>query len=126
MFKDPRGPIEGFSWAKFTVNGEVHSRKKGVGKDIFVMGSKAREWKNMGGHHLNERSLDLLDGKDIDVLIIGSGVYGVVDVNEDVREKAKSLGIRKLIVQRTEKACGTYNDLYHMRKRVALLAHGTC
>ena len=126
MFRDPRGPIEGFEWANFKINGEEHSKKKGVGKDILVIGNEVSKWKKMGGHHLSKRSLKLLEGKDIDTLIIGNGVYGVVEVNEEVREKARSLGIKKLIVENTDKACKRYNEMYGEGKKVALLAHGTC
>lgn len=126
MFKDPRGPIEGFDWANFTINGEEHSKNKGVGKDILVIGNEVSKWKKMGGHHLTKNPLELLEGEDIDTLIIGIGVYGAVEVNEEVREKARSLGIKKLIVEKTEKACKRYNELFGEGKKLALLAHGTC
>ncbi|MFO8051031.1 MAG: Mth938-like domain-containing protein [Thermoplasmatota archaeon] len=126
MFKDPKGPIESFSWARFVVHGEEHSRTKGVGKDVLIRGSDVKEWKDMGGHQLTPHSLDCLKGYDIDVLVIGDGVHGAVVVSDDVKEEARSMGIKELIVEHTPKACGTYNGSIREGKKALLLAHGTC
>jgi hypothetical protein len=91
-----------------------------------VFNGKAMEWKDMGGHHLSSRSFDLLKDRNIEVLVIGNGVNGVVNVTASHEGLVKSMGIRKLIVQRTPWACSTYNELYKKGKKVALLAHGTC
>ena len=126
MFEDPAGPIEHFSWAKFVIRGREHSRHEGEGKDILVIGEEVERWKDMGGHHLTRDSISILKGREIDVLVIGSGVNGIVEVSGDVRAGVTEMGIGKLIVQSTPRACGTYNDLYQKGIKVCLLAHGTC
>ena len=126
MFDDPLGPIEHFSWAKFVVRGREHSRFKGAGKDILVIGDEVKEWKDMGGHHLTPRSMDCIRGIDLDILVIGDGVSGVVDISGSVIQRAKEHGIREIIVEHTPKACSTYNEIHRKGRKVALLAHGTC
>jgi hypothetical protein len=64
--------------------------------------------------------------QDIEVLIIGIGVEGFVECPDDVKKSIKKNGIKELLLEKTPKACKTYNELYHKGKRVALLAHGTC
>ena len=53
MFKDPEGTIERFEWARFQINGEVHSAEgEGVGKDIFMLGEVVQPWLARKGHKL--------------------------------------------------------------------------
>lgn len=126
MFEDPEGPIEHFSWAKFIIRGKEHSRIKGVGKDILVFGNDVKEWKDMGGHHLTAHSMDCLIGLDLDILVIGRGVNGIVDVPGSVIRKIEELGINEIVIENTLKACSTYNKLHRDGRKVVLLAHGTC
>lgn len=126
MFDDPEGPIEHFSWAKFIIRGREHSRFKGAGKDILIVGDEVEEWKDMGGHHLTPSSVDCIEGNDLEVLVIGNGVSGMVDISGSVIRRTKELGISEVIILHTPKACSTYNEAYKEGKKVALLAHGTC
>lgn len=126
MFDDPEGPVEHFSWAKFIIRGKEHSRFKGVGKDIMVIGDDVKEWEEMGGHHLTPRSIECIEGMDLDILVIGNGVDGIVDISGSIINKIKELGIYEIIIEHTPKACFTFNELHRQGKKVALLAHGTC
>ena len=126
MFDDPEGPIEHFSWAKFIIRGKEHSRSKGVGKDILVTCEEVREWENMGGHHLTPMSLNCIEGEDLDVLVIGNGVNGIVDISGPVIQRIKELGINEIIIEKTPKACMTFNKINRKGRKVVLLAHGTC
>jgi hypothetical protein len=51
---------------------------------------------------------------------------GAVKISREVIDYARSIGIAKIRSDRTEKACGMYNELYRKGVKVALLAHGTC
>ena len=126
MIEDVRGPIEHFSWAKFIIEGKEHSRDMGEGKDIMVFGTEVSPWKDMGGHRLTPGSVEVLCGRDVEVLVIGNGVYGMVKVSDEVRKAIRDIGIRELIVEKTARACDTYNRLYNEERKAALLAHGTC
>jgi hypothetical protein len=126
VFDDPRGPIEHFSWGTFVIGGEQHSTKAGVGKDIRLVGRDVSPWKERKGHKLKKSMITGVYDRDIDVLIIGLGVHEAVSCPDAVKEAIRNHGIPELILQPTPQACATYNELFHQRRRVALLAHGTC
>jgi len=126
MFDDPRGPIESFSWGAFFIDGEEHSTKTGVGKDIRLVGEDVSAWRERKGHKLKKSMITGIYDQDIDVLVIGLGVHGTIKCPAKVRKAIYEHGISELILQPTPEACATYNELFHQDKKVALLAHGTC
>jgi hypothetical protein len=130
MFNDKKGPIEHFSWGKYIISGEEHSKtsegKKGKGKDIRLVNGKVKKWKEREGHTLTPGMLKKVYDEDIDTLIIGIGVHGQVECPSDVKKKVKKNGIENLLLLETPEACRKYNELYHKGEKVALLAHGTC
>jgi hypothetical protein len=130
MFEDEKGPVQHFSWGRFIVSGKEHSKtekgKTGKGKDIRLIGSKVSRWKERKGHELDVDMVTGVFDQDIEVLIIGSGVHGMVSCPEHVINSIRKKGIRKVIVEKTPEACRLYNKLFHEGIKVALLAHGTC
>ena len=130
MFKDPRGPIEAFSWGKFIINGKTHEKnegkKRGKGKDISLIRNKVKRWKEREGHTLQPMMVSRVFDQNIHTLILGIGVYGKIDVPDEVKKEIRKNGISELLLLKTPEACKKYNELYHQGERVALLAHGTC
>jgi hypothetical protein len=130
MYDSKKGPIEHFSWAKFIIRGEEHSKagdvKKGVGKDVRVIGEKVTKWKEREGHKLSNEMITGVFEKDVEVLIIGIGVDGLIECPDSVKKFIFSKGIKELIFEKTPSACDLYNELYNDGRKVALLAHGTC
>jgi hypothetical protein len=126
-FLDPEGPIEEFTWGRFVVNKQAHSAQgEGVGKDIRVVGLTVTEWKERKGHTLLTKMVTGVFDRDVEVLIIGIGVDGMLDVPDETRQYIHDHGISRLILQKTPKACKTFNELCREGRNVALLAHGTC
>lgn len=130
MFTDPNGPIEEFSWGRFIINGEEHSKssgkKYGAGKDIRLIGNAVSAWKERKGHRLTTEMITGVFGKNIDILIIGIGISGALECPFSVQEYIRSKGIQKIILERTPDACRTYNEMNRTGLQVALLAHGNC
>ncbi|MBS3784285.1 MAG: hypothetical protein KGY78_07570 [Anaerolineae bacterium] len=126
MFDDPRGPIERFSWGTFIIDGEEHSTSSGAGKDIRLIGQDVTTWTERHGHKLKKSMITGVYDRDIDVLIIGLGVHSAIECPDKVKKAIRERGISELILQPTPQACGTYNELFHRGRKVALLAHGTC
>jgi len=125
--KNLDGPIEAFEWGQFQIDGQIHSEDGiGAGKDIFVRAGKVSPWTTRKGHRLKPHMVACALAEDIDILVIGSGVNGAIDVKEKTRQAIRAGGIERLIVQRTPEACATYNQLFNEGEQVALLAHGTC
>lgn len=125
MFADPKGPITHFEWATFTIDGQIHSPEKGVGKDIFLSPEGVSAWHERKGHKLKAGMVRRALALKPEVLIIGNGVEGALEIGKKARKEIEDAGV-KLIVLRTPEACREYNRLYHQGKRVILLAHGTC
>lgn len=130
MFSDPRGPIEAFTWGSFRIKGEEHAGRgafrKGVGKDIRLVGDQVSAWKERKGHLLEKDMISGVLGEDLEVLVLGLGVHTALECPEEIVHYIQREGISEVILESTPDACGLYNDLYHQGKKVALLAHGTC
>ncbi len=127
MFEDEKGPIQRFEWGRFTICGTIHGKGGfGVGKDIRLIGTGVTEWADRKGHNLTTEMITGVYGQGIEVLIIGSGVHGLLQCPDTVKESIKSNGVDDIRVLITPDACKQYNELYHEGRRVALLAHGTC
>lgn len=130
MFDDKQGPINHFSWGRFIISGNEHGKtefgKVGKGKDIRLIGKKVTKWKERKGHTLDTHMITGVFGLNIKVLIIGTGVEGMIECPNKVRDYIKDKGIDVLILKETPDACKIYNRMYHEGKDVALLAHGTC
>jgi len=130
MFYDVDGPIQEFSWGKFVIAGKEHSKsyeaKKGVGKDIRLIGTKVSKWKERKGHMLSDEMITKVFDQDIITLIIGLGASGALVCPSSVQNYIRQHGISELILLNTPEACKKYNELYKSGKKVALLAHGTC
>ena len=130
MFDDPQGPIEHFSWARFVIRGAEHSTTEcgdlGMGKDICVVGDTVSAWAERKGHKLKPDMVAGVYGQGIEVLVIGNGVRGLIEISKKARQAVTEHGIPRLIIEKTPDACRTYNELYRQGARVALLAHGTC
>ncbi len=127
MFEDSKGPIESFEWGRFTIHGENHSMEgEGVGKDICILNGEVRAWAARNGHTVKPHMLGLVLRADVDVLVIGNGVYGKLKITQAARKVIREDGIEQLIIEETPDACATYNRLVREGKRVAFLAHGTC
>ena len=127
MFSDPQGPIEEFSWGRFTINGLIHSETgEGVGKDICMIDGQVSAWTARKGHRLKPKMVACIFDQEIDILVIGNGVNGAIKVLKKTQKLIKDNGIQKIIIRKTPDACQVYNQLAREGERVALLAHGTC
>lgn len=130
MFYDVDGPIQEFSWGKFIISGKEHSKtydaKKGVGKDIRLIGNEVSKWAERKGHMLTNEMITEVFDQDIETLIIGQGASGALICPASVQHYIHQHGIKEIILLNTPEACNKYNKLYKSGRKVALLAHGTC
>ena len=128
-FHDPRGPVEFFQWGKYTIVGEEHTKTPegliGAGKDVRLIGHEATSWAERKGHKLTPEMITDVYDRDIEVLVIGNGVNSAVEVPDEVREAVESHGL-ELIIERSQDACLTYNEMMRDGRKAALLVHGTC
>lgn len=93
--------------------------------DVIIFPDRVEaEWWRKDGHVLHVEDVKLIVEEKPEVLIIGTGKYGILKVSPQTREYTESKGI-ELIVEPTDKACEVYNRISQAKKVVAAL-HLTC
>ncbi len=112
--------IESYNFGKIVINGkEYHS-------DIIIYKNIIDDkWWRKEGHNLCIDDIKEIINKKPDVLIIGTGNFGLMKVPKELIEKIKSFGIEQIIVKKTGEACKEYNKLYKNKNIVAAF-HLTC
>jgi len=111
--------IESYRFGFIRIDGKTHTKDLIILPDRVVAG-----WWRQQGHTLRPDDLqDVFEGAP-EVLVVGSGSFGHMQVPDHTRRQLKTAGI-ELIVERTGPACQTYNALRQTR-RVAAALHLTC
>ena len=87
---------------------------------IFVDGSVKE--RNMN-HEFTIEEFEIITKDNPDILVIGTGQYGVVKIKEEVLKKAQEKKI-KLIIDKTPIAIKRFNEL--QGKKIAGSFHTTC
>ncbi len=111
--------INSYRFGEILIDGEKHS------SDVLIFPRRVDAgWWRRSGHELCSEDLEAVVSEKPEVLVVGTGSYGLLSVLPETRSYLESRGI-KLIAENTEKACETYNQLCRSRKVVAAL-HLTC
>jgi len=111
--------VEYYGFGRIRVNGKDFSR------DVIVYGNTVKEWWRKEGHRVCFKDIEEIVKLKPEILIIGTGYYGVVKVDRDMIEKLKDEGI-EVICQDSRKAVETFNKMIKEGKKVALAIHLTC
>jgi hypothetical protein len=114
-----RPEIEGYRFGRIVVDGETYT------KDLIILPERiVSGWWRKEGHSLHPDDLEAVFEASPQVLIVGQGAYGRMQVPDGTRQAIRERGI-ELIAQQTGKACETYNDL-KQDQQVAAALHLTC
>jgi hypothetical protein len=81
-------------------------------------------WWRKEGHRLDRADLEGIVTARPEVLVVGTGYYGCMQVPTETREFLRRAGI-ELCAEPTQQACEKYNQLKGIRK-VAAALHLTC
>ncbi len=114
--------IEGYDFGRIRIKGKTYYH------DVIIYPEGVDpEWWRKEGHRLSHEDLPPILSRSPEVLIIGTGASGVMEVPEDVRKALERKGI-EVIVLDTKKACEEYNRLVGSgtKKRVVAALHLTC
>ncbi len=111
--------IDSYSFANIVIDGTRYTSDV----IIYPFGVDSRWWRKEG-HVLSVDDLENVLKQRPDVLVVGSGTEGLMNVLHETREYIISQNIR-LIVENTEKACEIYNSRAQLERVVAAL-HLTC
>ena len=111
--------IDSYKFGEIVIDGATYT------SDVIIYPDRVDyNWWRKEGHLLQKDDLSDVIKYEPEVLIVGTGDPGLMQVPEETTRFLKSKGI-KLIVDNTENACKTYNELKKNKKIVAAL-HLTC
>ncbi|MHC1599593.1 MAG: Mth938-like domain-containing protein [Candidatus Methanospirareceae archaeon] len=111
--------INSYDFGRIVIDGTVFAT------DVIIFPDRVEDnWWRRDGHILHVADIESVVEEKPEVLIVGTGKYGIMKVLSQTREYIESKGI-ELIVEPTEKACEIYNRISQAKKVVAAL-HLTC
>ena len=111
--------IESYSFGSMVVDGKEYTN------DLIIYPDHIQSsWWRIDGHRLDIEDIkEVLEVKP-EVLVVGTGASGLVEIPEETEKHTGSKGIR-LIAQRTEEAYKTFNELSKSKKVIGAF-HLTC
>ncbi|UCE42676.1 MAG: hypothetical protein JSV17_06905 [Candidatus Aminicenantes bacterium] len=111
--------VDSYSFGRMEISGEIYT------SDLIVFPNRIdASWWRKAGHHLCLDDLHEILKEKFDVLIVGTGYWGLMEVDKEVVLHAKSAKF-DLIIEKTQKAVELFNTLSNQKKIVAAF-HLTC
>jgi hypothetical protein len=111
--------IDSYSFGRTSINGKEYR------SDVIIFQDRVEdEWWRKEGHRLHIEDVEHILQEGLDVLVIGTGAQGMMEVLPETKRFFESRGI-ELIIEKTAVACKIYNDISVSKKVVATL-HLTC
>ena len=114
--------IDSYDFGVIVINGKRYT------SDVIIFPEKAIDgWWRREGHRLHVEDLaEILNHEPkLEVLVVGTGYYGLVKISSEVENTLNSQGI-ELVAQSTKEAWQTFNRLLNSNKRIAGAFHLTC
>ena len=111
--------IESYEFGRMVVDGQPYT------SDIIILPQRIiSSWWRKEGHKLSLEDLEEFLGEELEVLVVGTGFFGLMKIDAAVRETARLQGWM-LIVENTKKAVRDYNEMA-AKIRTAGAFHLTC
>ena len=111
--------IDAYRFGQIIVNGKHYV------SDVIIYPDRVNDsWWRKTSHQLHLDELSEVITEKPEVLVIGTGVSGLMKVLSEVREGFEAQGI-ELVCQHTREACQAYNQLCRDQRVIAAL-HLTC
>ena len=112
--------IQSYRFGHIEINGKAYRN------DVKLIGNRViPEWWRSQGHYVDLGDVKDLLAAEAEVCVFGTGAYGSMRVSRAVRSAFEARGIR-VVVEKTESACNTYNQLSKEGKTVIAGYHLTC
>jgi len=112
--------IEHYEFGRIVIDGKSYS------SDVIIYPDRVDpDWWREEGHRLSPVDLWEVVRAKPEVLVVGTGYSGLMDVPPETMKHLQEHGI-KVIVQRTTQACQTYNRLTKEGKKAIAALHLTC
>lgn len=110
--------IDFYNFGQITIDGQQYK------SDLIIYPDRIKNWWRKEGHQVYLKDLQEVLKEKPEILIIGTGASGLVEIPAETREYLAAQKI-ELIAQPTEQACQTYNRVSPKKKVIAAL-HLTC
>jgi hypothetical protein len=111
--------IESYSFGSILIDGESYT------SDLIIFPGKVKaSWWRKRSHKVELEDIPDLMEAEVDVIIFGTGAYGLMKIKKKVIEHFDNKNI-KLIIEQTGKAVDIYNEISENKKVIAAL-HLTC
>ena len=111
--------IESYTFGRMEIKGQAYT------SDLILFPDKINDsWWRETGHKLSLKDIEDVLQEIPEVIVIGTGFYGILEVEEEVKETAQSKGIT-LIIEKTENAVQSYNEIASQKKTIGAF-HLTC
>jgi len=112
--------IQDYSFGQITINDQQYT------KDVEVRwNGEVLDWWRNQGHVFALTDLERSLEQQPEVIILGTGVYGVAQVSVEVEKEMEKLGV-ELIIEKTGEAVKVFNKEQGAGKKVIGLFHLTC
>ncbi len=112
--------INDYLFGSITINNQSYR------SDVIIYPDRVdANWWRKEGHALYPADIKEVIVQNPEVLVVGTGAYGVLKVSKEVYEIAAEKGI-ELIVCKTPDACKEFNYLIQSGKIVIAALHLTC
>ncbi len=112
--------VEDYGFGRIVIGGKTYTRDVIVGRDWI-----RPDWWRKEGHAVHLEDIREILERNPEVVVFGTGAYGVMKVRDEVIEELKRRGI-EVVCEPTAKAVEIYNELLKKGKNVVLAAHLTC
>jgi hypothetical protein len=113
--------IESSSFGVMTIDGRTYSSDLLIFPDGRVMDS----WWRAEGHRFARTDLEGLIVTEPEIIVAGTGVYGLAKIEPELRDTLSGAGI-ELVAARTKKAVKAFNLALEQGRKVAGCFHLTC
>ncbi|MFQ6037468.1 MAG: Mth938-like domain-containing protein [Candidatus Aminicenantales bacterium] len=111
--------IDSYAFGRIVIHGTSYT------SDVIVYPERVDgSWWRKNGHRLCLEDLEDVLKEEFDVLVVGTGYMGVMQVDKELVRNLRSRGL-EVIIQNTRKAVETFNAL-KSQKRVIGAFHITC
>lgn len=113
--------IESSAFGAMTIDGRTYSSDL----VIFPDGRVEDSWWREQGHRFTRADLENLIAAEPEIIVAGTGVYGLAKIDPGLRAALSGAGI-ELIAVRTKKAVKAFNLAREQGRKVAGCFHLTC
>ena len=111
--------IENYSFGQIIIDKKIYN------SDLIIFKDRINDsWWRKEGHNLCIDDIKEIINEKPEIVIVGTGYYGLMKVTSELIKYLESIGI-DLITKKTKDACDEYNTLYKKKKVIAAF-HLTC